>query len=124
MYNDHLVDVPPTHAAHAAHTDAHPIPPDDPFVVVYDGFADVPAVPAEPGFAPAAPQFQPSQPHKSAFSVPAFNAAPQFQCVCPDAFPPALPFLCILPFPESVPLTNILYQSGMSIHGDVIVRLL
>lgn len=124
LYNAHLVDVPHTPAAPALPTDAPQIQPPDPFVVVYDGFAEVPAVPAAPGFAHAAPPSQPFQPHRSAFNVPAFNAAHPAQCVDPDAFAPALPFLCILPFPERVPLTNILYQSGINIHGEVIVRLL
>ena len=78
-------------------------------------------------------QVHPSQPATqaiSAFKVQAFSAvahthpALQGEFVPVNPLPQLFPFLCILPLPLSVQRTYILYQSGISIQGDVIVRLL
>lgn len=77
-------------------------------------------------FHPAHPATQPM----SAFRVQAFSAVAHTHPALPGEFAPVnplpqlLPFLCILPSPLNIQRTYILYQSGISIQGDVIVKLL
>lgn len=95
-----------------------------PVVLLYDGFVAVQATHTVPLPDPDAHSHHALQ-AISAFNVPAFNAvAPAHAAGAAQPFAQLFPFLCILPLPLRIQRTYILYQSGISIHGDVIVKLL
>jgi len=131
LYDDPLVVVPQAHQAHQAphglfsHAHHHTQFIFD--ILVVDAVQGVQATQFH------ANHHQPPQAdhHRSAFKLPAFNAAHQaHQAHQLELYThtaqadQALPFLFTVHVHEKVHLTNILYQFGLSTHGLVKVRLL